>query len=574
MALPPDKISTPPRPARHWPYLALSLAAPLYYGAVTLHHVFSHEFIVQDDMRQHVVWFQQFLDPALFNGDAIAQYFRSVAPPGVTAVYWLGVQMGIEPLLLAKLLPLPLALIATVFLFYTTLAIAPLPRAAWIATLIFNQHLWLNDDLVSATPRAFVYPLFAAFLYYAVRPALIPMLVSLALLGLCFPQMMLVAVATLVVGLVGRGPSTRWRNWMCLTRDRRRWLAAILGLGVAIAVALPFAAGLSDYGEAVTAAQMRSLPEYRAGGRNEYFGMSPASFLLHGSSGVRIPVFPSIIWAGFALPFVLRRKSSSTPFVTSQKILQDLMVGSFGLYLLAHLLLLRLHFPSRYLYHSWRFVLPIAAGIVLAALMARGRSPKPPPQAIKASAFASAAKPLYALAAVLLIGVPMLPPLMLAFQGWVVGEIPAVYRYLETQPTNIQVASLAPEGNNLPAFAHRSAWVGREFALPHHPQYYAIVRQRTADLLRALYSPEPSDLLQWLDQTGVNFLLVEGATFEPGYLRQDWLANSSLRPQVKDIMAQRGSQPAILSALSACSVITTARYDLVDTACLRTQLAR
>ena len=127
-------------PRYSW-YLALSLAAPLYYGVMTLHYVFSHDFIVKDDMRQHVVWFQQFIDPAVFQDDAIAHYFRSVAPLGFTTVYKLGALAGIEPLLLAKMLPLPLALMTTIFIFYTTLAIAPVPLAAWLSTLILNQHL-------------------------------------------------------------------------------------------------------------------------------------------------------------------------------------------------------------------------------------------------------------------------------------------------------------------------------------------------------------------------------------------------------------------------------------------------
>ncbi|MGF1512620.1 MAG: hypothetical protein ACFB5Z_02845 [Elainellaceae cyanobacterium] len=569
-------------------YLALSLAAPLYYGVVTLCYVFGHGFTVQDDMRQHVVWFQQFVEPALFQGDAIAQYFRSVAPPGVTAVYWLGAKVGLEPLLLAKLLPLPLALAATVFLFYTTLAIAPVPRAAWLATLIFNQHLWLNDDLVSATPRAFAYPLFAAFLYGLVRHSHGVIVLSVALLGLCFPQMLLVAVGMLLVRLLvcplawPLKPPSIWRSWRGFTRGHHRWRAALLGGGVAIAVVLPFAMSLSDYGPAVTAAQMRSLPEYGLGGRNEYFGVSPLVFWLHGSSGLRIPVFPSVIWAGFALPLVLRQRSSTAAQTVTPQVglLRDLMVASLGLFCLAHLLLLRLHFPSRYLYHSWRFSLAIAAGVVLAVVIEKVEAwqtkkskafplPERGLRGVRQSSRAIA-KTLLSLAAIVLIGIPMLPPLMLAFQGWVVGEIPAVYRYLKTQPADVQVASIAPEGNNIPVFAHRSAWIGREFSLPHHPRYYAIVRRRTAELLQALYSPNPANLRQWRDQTGVEFLLLENLTFEPNYLQQDWLINSSLRSQIAAIAAQleQGTTPAIAPALPRCSVVAEADYSLVDTSCL------
>ncbi len=549
-------------------YLMLSLAAPLYYGTVTLSYVFSHDFIVQDDMRQHVAWFQQFIDPTVFQQDAIAHYFRSVAPVGFKTVYWLGAQTGVPPLLLAKLLPLPLALAATLFLFYTTLEIAPSPLAAWLATLIFNQHLWLNGDLVSATPRAFVYPLFAAFLYFVVQRSLLPMLMTLALLGLFFPQMMLVGAALLLVQLLEWSPKT-----VRLTRDRQRWGVALSGLVVATVVAMPFTLSLSDAGPAITADQMQAQLEYGLGGRSEYFGVSPVDFILHGSSGLRIPVFPSIIWAGFALPFLMKWRSPVIRSITPRvRLLIDLMTASLGLFFLAHLLLLRLHFPSRYTYHSWRFVLSIAAGIVLAALVEAGlrrlRNHRRLGQAqIRLGAMAVG---LSGLVAAVVIGVPLIPPLIVAFQEWEVGDIPTIYTYLAAQPADTLVASLSPAANNIPAFSQRSTWVGREFALPHHPQYYAVIRDRTAKLLQAQYSPNISDLQSLVDRAGIDFFLIERSAFDSDYLRQDWLLQTALRSQVEAAISEleRGRQPAIVSKLSSCGVVSTERYVLVKANCL------
>ncbi|MEA5468298.1 hypothetical protein, partial [Spirulina sp. 06S082] len=461
---------------RSW-YFALSLIAPVCYGLITLHYVSGHEFIVQDDMRHHVVWFQQFIEPQVFQNDAIARYFRSVAPLGFTTVYRFGAWLGLDPLFLGQILPIPLALVATVFIFQTTLAIVPVPLAAWLATLIFNQHLWLNDDLVSATPRAFLYPLFAAFLYYTVRRSLLPMLLSIALLGLFFPQMMLVAMMVLSLQLV------QWETPRHLSRDRRLWGFVGSGLLVAIAIAIPFALNLSEYGPSIPAEQMRSQLEYGLGGRNEYFGVNPIQFWLEGSSGLEFPIFPSIIWAGFTLPF-LRNWHSATirAIFPSVRILLDLTVASLILFFLAHLLLFRLYYPSRYTYHSWRFVLSIAAGIVLAALIEKGWNWW---QQHRGRGFLpKIALGCSGLLAGVFIGVPLIPPLIIAFQGWVVGETPLLYTYLAQQPPQTIVASLAPEADNIPAFAHRTTWVGREFALPHHPQYYETIADRISQLLQ------------------------------------------------------------------------------------------
>ena len=555
-------------------------------------------------MRQHVVWFQQFMDASAFSSDAIANYFRSVAPLGVTTVYWLGAKAGIAPLVLAKLLPLTLALIATGFLFFTTLEIVSVPLAAWLSTLMFNQHLWLNDDLVSATPRAFVYPLFTAFLYFVVKRSLLPMLVAIALLGLFFPQMMLVAVAVLIVRLIHwrdtglsnpQSPHARLR----LMTNGQQIRFVLLGVLVAALVVLPFVLNLSDYGDAVMAEQMRSQLEYQAGGRNPYFGVHPVSFILYGSSGLRIPVFPSIIWIGFALPFLMRRKrhwkSPTLRAITPQiRLLWDLTIASFGLFFAAHVLLLRLHFPSRYLYHSWRFILSIAAGIVLAALVEQGwewwqrkrlaggyvlRSCLVKMQGFERFRFPTlnewskkeiASVSLISLITVVVVGVPLLPPLMVAFQGWVVGEAPAIYQYLATQPADTMVASLSAEANNIPVFAQRSTWVGREFALPHHPQYYAVVRDRTADLLTAQYSSDLNDLRDFVDRTGVDFLLIDRTAFIADYLRQDWLLQSSLQAQVQAIMArlEDGEEMAIAPRLPHCTVVSTEHHLLVNADCL------
>jgi len=549
----------------HRGYLALSFAAPLYFGLITLHYVFSHEFIVQDDMRQHVVWFQQFIDSSVFQGDAIAHYFRSVAPLGFTSVYRLGAWMGLEPLLLAKLLPLPMALVTTGFIFYTTLAIAPNPLTAWLTTLILNQQLWLNDDLVSATPRAFVYPLFSAFLYFCVQRSLWPMLLAIALLGLFFPQMMLIAIILLLIQL-----SCWERGKLSLTGDRKRWQAAGLGVMVGAVIVLPFLLNVSEYGAAVTAVEMRSLPEYGLGGRNEYFGVPPLEFILHGSSGIRIPIFPSIIWAGFALPWLIHRKCPKLPVITAQiRILVDLMVASLGLYFLAHGLLLRLHFPSRYLYHSWRFVLSIAAGIVLTAVIDQwkqwGRSHSQVSQK-KRRTFLGVS----ALAGTILIGVPMFPPLMVAFQGWITGELPVIYTYLAEQPPKTTVASLAQEANSIPAFSLRSTWVGREFALPHHPNYYAMIHDRTSLLLEAQYSSRMTELVSLTADQDIDFFLIERSAFEPNYLQKDWLFHSKLQDQVSKIIndLQQGKQAAIAQYLSSCEAVSTEHYVLVNASCL------
>ncbi len=533
-----------------WGWLVLSLCVPLYFGGVTLLHQLSHAYIVQDDARQHVVYLARWLNPQQFAQDLIADYFMAVAPVGYKATYWAAAQVGIAPLLLAKLLPLLLSLIATGYLFFCGLYIFPVPLSGFLTTLIFNQQIWLKSDLVSATPRAFVYPIFAAFLYYLLRRALIPCLLTILLQGAFFPQLVLVQAGVL------------------LLRCRRNPAFCLPGLLTAGLVISAYAVTRSEFGAAITASQMRQMPEYGLGGRNEYFGVKPLAFWLLGNSGLRIPVFPSIIWAGFGLPWLRRIRLNQVT------LLSQVLLASLGSYGLAHLLLLRLHFPSRYTYHTLRIILAAAAGIVLTLLLKAGWR-----WLSLADLSRWRAQVWLGLSAVLaaaLLIIPAVPPLFLQFQGWIIGDAPAVYDYLLAQPPGLLVASLAPESNNLPAFTKQSTLVGREFALPHHPQYYNQFMQRTHDLIQAQYSHKAVDLANFIEQYGVDFWLLERNAFAADYFSsQDWLIHSRLQDTLVEVTTQlqQGTQPAILQVADRCTVVSTERLILLKADCMQQEFA-
>jgi len=551
-------------------WLGLSLIAPLYFGLTSLCYVLSQDYIIQDDARQHVVWLQRFVDPELFPDDLIANYFQTIAPIGYKSFYWFMSIVGVDSLALAKFLPIGLGLIATVYVFYVSLLLLHIPLSAFISTLLFNQQIWLNDDLVSATPRAFVYPIFAAFLYYLLRKKLIVCLITIALQGLFFPQLMLLQLAILTVRL------WQWSgNGLRLTLDKKAYQFWFCGLIIVCLVLLPFALNLSTFGSVVTAAEMRTMPEYGLGGRNQYFGVNTLfQIVFDSSNGLQIPLFPSIVWIGFALPFLVRSRLPLVNQITQEvKILWEISIASLGMFSLSHLLLLRLHFPSRYTYHSWRFVLPIAASIVLTMLLNSGwywvqqkRHSKLPFRTQELGLMSCAV-----LLISIIIVVPAIPALFLKFQGWWIGDVPELYEFLADQPKNSLIASLAPEADNVPAFAQRSTLVGREFSLPHHPQYYQQIQQRTTDLIRAQYSPDLLETQRLIAKYKIDFLLIETTAFTPDYLlEKDWLVHSSFQAVVKEAVAQlqQGLSPAIVPVIDQCSVWSENKMILLDANCI------
>jgi hypothetical protein len=530
--------------------LVISLLVPLYFAGLTGLYQLSHPYIVQDDARQHVVFLQRLLDPAAFPQDLIADYFTAMAPAGYKALYGAAASLGVPPLMFARLLPVVLSLLSTYFLYSAATLLWPVALNGVLTSLIFNQQIWLNDDLVSATPRAFVYPIFTAFLYYLLRGALIPCLLTLLLQGLFFPQLLLVQVLMLALGLAGPFASSQ--------SDRKSLLFLGAGLPVAGLVLLPYLLSASAFGPVITAAQMRTMPEYGLGGRNEYFGVTPLAFWLLGNSGLRIPVFPTIVLTGFGLPFLRLRRQQL-------QILARLGLASLLLYGLAHLLLLRLHFPSRYTYHSFVIGLSMAAGVVLSWGLGQGWQRLRP-------RLGQLAKPeklglgLTAVVASVVIAVPAVPALFVRFQGWEIGDQIALYDYLKQQ-SQPRVASLAGAANSLPAFTGASVLVGREFALPHHPAYYQQFIQRTADLIQAQYGASPAQLANFIQTYRITHVLLDRDAFVPDYLqRQDWLFHSVLQPVVVNTP---NSAPLLPTLMSDCEAVSTAELVLLDAACLR-----
>jgi len=552
---------------RFW--LLVSLLIPLAYGAMTLGFAFQHPHIIQDDVRQHGVWMQRWVDPDLFPDDWIADYFLAVAPVGYRAVYGLGIALGIEPLTLAKLLPTGLAVIASFFMFRLTLRLFPVTPAAVLTVLLFNQQLWLNDDLVSATPRAFLYPIFAAFLDFLAAGSLWPCMGAIALQGCFFPQLVLLAAGVLTVRLLAFH-----HGGLHFVRDRRAYWFWGIGMGVAIAVLLPFAFTLSDYGAAITAAEMRQLPEYSAAGRNAFFGNHFPLLLFKGAAGLGMPYFPTIVLLGFGLPLLPRQHFPLIRRLTGQiRLLDHLLLASLGLFLAAHILLLRLHFPNRYTYHTWRFALPIATAILVVVVLdaawkrfcqlRQTARPLSPRQVLVSG--------LVGLGLLIVVLVPLYPPLVWQFQNWVVGQAPSIYTYLARQPPSIRVASLATEANNIPAFAQRSLYVGREFALPHHPRYYAEILRRAAITVQAQYTPDPTLLRRILADEHIDFWLLDAHAFEPDYLRQqDWLFSSDNQTLVAEAIAHlaQGDRPAIAPLIPRCQVAHTDQLTLLSGKCL------
>ena len=552
-------------------WLALSLAIALAYSLPALQEALNTPFLIQDDARQHVFWMQRFVDPELFPNDLIADYFQAVAPAGYSWLYRLAAWVGLDPILFHKLLPVALNLITAGYCFSVCFQLLPVPLAAFVASVLLGQGLGLTDAIVSATPKAFVYPLLLAFMDAVLRRKLWLALVAIALQGLFYPQLVLLSSGVLILRLV------QWRDGIPLiTRDRGDRRLVFAGLAMAFLILLPYALQSHAFGPTITAADARQLPEFSIpGSRTRFFSDDdPATFWLKGRSGLRFAtaLTPVTNAFGIVLP-VMMVLSGLFPLVRQLKpglaLLLQLLVSSLVWFGVAHETLFRLHLPSRYTQHSIRVVLTLSAAIAIVVILdtvwrwaiARIRKPS--------SIRNSIAIVLTGLFSVVVLGYPWFVA-QFPITAYQTGRVPELYEFLRSQPTDSLIASLSDEANNLPSFAQRSVLVAEEYAIPYHTGYYTEFRQRLADATRAQYSPDIESIRSVIQQYGISHWLLDRPAFEPTYIENRlWVRQyPDILASVLELLNESRGAPALESRVSPCTVFRQQGLILLDAQCI------
>lgn len=550
-------------------WLAASLLFAFLCGALGLRQALRGEYVVQDDARQHVFWMARFQDPGAFPHDPIADYFQSVAPHGYSFLYRLIAGIRIHPYIFNKLLPLLLGMIATAYCFGLCVEIIPVPAAGFIASLLLNQNLWMGDDLSSATPRAFIFPLLLAFLYYLARGSLLGSIVTIALQGLFYPQALFLSAGVLVLRLF------RWQDKRIrLARDRKEVMLSLLGLAMVLVVMVPFAWKSSIFGPTITADEARFLPEFNPQGRAPFFGRNLWAYWVTGSrSGILAQpdeLFnPLWLAIGLLLPLLLRsspRFSLAGQIQKNVHLLPQVVLVSVGMFFAAHALLFKLHLPSRYSKFSFRIVLALAAALALILILdemlrwAEGASHRWP---------SSVALAFVGLVGISLFSIPADLKHFPTHLGYIYGQHPGLYKFFARQPKDSLIASLTNEVNHLPTFSQRPILTGREYAIPYHKGYYRQFRQRTVDLIHAQYSSDLGVLQDFIRKYGVTFWLLDRKAFSPEYVLHDrWIKLFQEEAREAAERMKRGVDPALARLVGRCTAFEDTDFIVLDAKCI------
>jgi hypothetical protein len=556
--------------------LAIAIVATLASSVSGVREAFSSEFVVANDARLNVFWMQQFDDPQLFENDLIADYYKFLAPAGYVALYRGAAAIGVPPLEFNKLLPVGLIVISAVLCFLVVESMVPLSAAACAASILLAQCLWMDNDVSSGTARAFGYPLLFAVLLCLIRRgdasrtprARALYSASLIVLGAVHASLDPPS-ALLSVGLIALDAVARvWRGRGGLADVRASMGVAALAALAALAVALPYARR-DDFGDLTSGSAARDLPAFRENGRIPFFTGELWEFWLLNDYSAFAPqrLQPPTLLVGLLLPVVLgapRRFPLARQVRDHVKLLLYLVVAATVLYLLAHALLFRLYFPSRYTHTALRIAMPPAAAIALAVLLDGARSGLRNHLRRGSQVIAGALL-------VTVSGVLLLYPLWAESypsSSYHHGAAPPLYRFLRKQPRDIQVASLSALADDVPVFAGRTVLVSPHYEMPWHREYRERFHERALAILTAQYTSDPAELAAVIERWGIDYWLVDADSFSPDYLRSPWLTRLQPACERARALLERGGTPAIATAADRCVALGADGYLLLDAGCL------
>lgn len=534
-------------------WLAASILVAILFSLSGFGVSLKSAYIVQDDARQHVFWLQRLSDRNLFRNDLIADYFSSVAPAGYKFLYWLAHLLGLEPFVFNKILPLFLGIGSSIYIFLVTLEIFPVPIAGFWTSLLLNQNLWLLNDLVSGTPRAFFYVLFLGFIYYLLRQQLLPCLLLIIIQSLFYPQTVIISAGILGLNLITQA-------------DNRKFY--LIGLITAIITLGFYKLQAGEFTEVITLETAKQLPEFYPGGRSSFFSDQPWYFWLFDE---RSGFFP-FEWQYFALSSfglllpIIYKFPRNFPLVkklnSNASILWQIPIVSIGLFGLAHLMLFRLHLPSRYSQHNWRIIIALTTGITLAILLQ---------QLVQKITNQTQVSQIVATAiAIIIVLIPTITVQSRPHRfSYVEGKATELYQFLQQQPKDAIVATLSIEGDFIPTFAQRTVLVSKEYSIPYHWDYYQQIRQQTQDLIQAQYTSNSEELNQFIKKYQVDLWLLDKKAFTVEYLQENSWFNQ-FQPQTKNaiLALQQTKQPLIVSKIDQCSIFRTDTLNLLDARCI------
>lgn len=485
----------------------------LFTWWVRYHPPWVELLVFEDDARQHVYWTAKFQDPELFQEDILTEFISSpvMDPPGYQLLYWLGTRL-LDPLPLSQLMSLGLLLLSIWLLELLAKGLIQERRGRLLLGMLFLFFSLYNFS--GGFPRGFAFPLLIGFLMLQQRGAVGWAGLVVVLEALFYPPILLNTLAMAGVELLGALRRDGWGRGLL-----RR--CGALGVGCVVAFGLLlWVYGPSDrelLGRQITVEEAKTMPEFQEHGRSEFFRESTVGFLLFGRSGIGVEYV-----LGFGIILAAMVATGGIRILRVPGLALHLCWSSLLLFFLAHLLLFRLHLPSRYTLYTLPLALMLTIGASIGPFLeaTRGtwtRLGEYIPASIRGRwarwIILAALAAIYAWAQGHLI--VKVDPHVVAIES---SEL-QMLSFLESLPKDALIAGHPMDMNNVPLVARRKVLANQELSLPYHMGYYNKIRDRLFDLFQTYYATDWDVVEQFVRRHRIQAMVVNRDHFKQDFLR-------------------------------------------------------
>lgn len=560
------------------PWLAIVALLALLFGRTLVQQVefASGPYNLNDDIRIVNYYFLRYADPTLFTQDILGRYHTGGTSELYRALYFVVAKVGLWDEF-TRYMPFVLLAICLFGIAAAARAIGG-PAAAFVSLALCLSSPLMISRIAGVLPRAFAFPILAWMAAALVRGR-IRTIAVLTIVGAGFYPVITV-IGLLVLGIVlflypteDRGQASTWSF-----RRRVVWLT-VTTLTCAL-LTVPFALRMSEYGHAITPAEIGEFPEAGPGGRHDLVTTPPyapltkacervANGAIRGAGPALIEALRDPVRSNLRLHNTLREwlayvtvLGAALAGLRGNLALRRLaaLAAAVGMaYLVALPLAPRLVVPERYtLYGVPVLVVLVVSSFILGFLPAAWRKMRSGLVGTRALAILTCG--------IVVLGV---------FGGrgdikgglgtFISAEDKPLFTFVARLPSTVLIAGW-PQGtmDSLSVATRRTPFLSRELHVPYHSEMTLLMRKRMNALIEAYFATDPAPLIRLHREFGVSHLLVEPSKLEstPRYFRpfQPATVRAQARARARGYEVER--------QFERCSQFRNEKHVLLDLSCV------
>jgi hypothetical protein len=506
---------------RYWLPVAIGACA-LFVSIVYYSPPLLDKNIIDDDVFQHLFWMGQYSDTDLFQNDLLTDYAKAVQPIGTAALYRI-LSSVIDPILLSKILPIPLFMLAVVLIYFIGVRLAGRFNGALCAATLMATPSYLIK-MEGGLPRSFALPLLLLFILLMLNKKYIWASIVVVIQAVFYPLISPVCLIILGMGLFFPVNKVRRTG---LQKSLLPMVIAIAG-GLSLFMNQSISARKANIGTPLTSHEVQNNSEYARGGRYVIEQQFLPSIGHNFSRGTFYSRFPDIDlnWLNdwqrdsyrftfLGLFIVAICLAWYSDFLRIDPILHYLLIASVLMYALAYLFMLRLYIPVRQL----EFTIPIWALLIQSQLISKGIS------ALQSHRARNAVR-VVILSGILIVCAVMvqasISPANYSKRELVdLSEYTELYDILKKLPKDIVIASHPSSADPIPTMTGRKVLFNTAMALPFFGDYWSKVKFRALNFATVYYSDDMSDLVDFCRKFDVDYIIVNTSHFSTAYLSKN-----------------------------------------------------